>query len=160
MSSHAHRHTADAVAPAATLALLPSRTWQRPTPNAALMRVLGVVNRWLLLRGYCRIRHIDLPADDRARLEGAVNPGTAAFLAPNHPEFGADWLIDKEISTLVAPRMASWASSAIVNAAPRFWGMNNLVANDGGSAAKDYSVECALAGDGKKISIRQYTPPT
>jgi hypothetical protein len=110
------------------------------------MRALGVVNRWLLLRGYCRIRIFYLPADDRARLEGAVNPDTAAFLAPNHPEFGADWLIDKELSTLVAPRMASWASSGIVNAAPRFWGMNNLVANDGGSAAKEYSVERALAG--------------
>lgn len=148
MSSQAHRHAPSRVAPAAMLALLPEQTWQRPTPNAALMRVLGVVNRWLLLRGYCRIRRIDLPADDRARLEGAVNPGTAAFLAPNHPEFGADWLIDKELSTLVAPRMASWASSGIVNAAPRFWGMNNLVANDGGTAAKCYSVEYALAGDG------------
>jgi hypothetical protein len=57
-------------------------------------------------------------------------------------------MVDKEISTLVAPRMASWADKGIVNGAPRFWGMNNLVANDGGDAAKDYSVEWALKGEG------------
>ncbi len=112
------------------------------------MRMLGVVNRWLLVRGYCRIHHVDIPAADRERLLRAVNRDTAAFLGPNHPEFGADWLVDKEVSTFVAPRMASWAARNIVNAAPRFWGMNNLVAADGGDAAKEYSIERALAGDG------------
>src|SRR5471032_306766 len=69
-------------------------------------------------------------------------------MGPNHPEFGTDWLIDKEVSSFVAPHMASWAERGIVNAAPRFWGMNNLIANDGGDAAKDYSIGCAIAGEG------------
>ena len=130
------------------------------------MGLLGIVNRWLLLlglpllrripfvrdlplvRGYFWIRRIDLPAADRARLASAVNTGTAAFIGPNHPEFGTDWLVDKELSTMVAPVMASWADSGIVAAAPRFWGMNNLIANNGGDAAKDYSVEQAIAGAG------------
>ena len=130
------------------------------------MWVLGIASRWLLLKGlpvlrtipivrdlpfahgYFWIRAIDLPADDRHTLERAVNAGTVAFLGPNHPEFGTDWLIDKEVSTFVAPRMASWADSGIVAAAPGFWGMNNLIANDGGDAAKDYSVEWAITGEG------------
>ena len=128
------------------------------------MWALGIVNRWLLLlglpllrsipglrdlplgRGYFWIRRIDLPDADRARLASAVNAGTAAFIGPNHPEIGTDWLMDKELSTMVAPTMASWADRGIVAAAPRFWGMNNLVANDGGEAAKDYSVQQAIAG--------------
>ena len=140
--------------------------WKRPRPNAGLMWILGVVNRWLLLKGlpilrmipivrdlpfahgYFWIREIDLPASDRSTLERAVNVGTAAFLGPNHPEFGTDWLIDKEVSSFVAPRMASWADRSIVAAAPGFWGMNNLIANDGGDAAKDYSVQWAIEGEG------------
>ena len=129
------------------------------------MRALSVVNRWLLLglpllrrtplirdlpfvHGYFWVRSIDLPACDRATLCAAVNPGTVAFMGPNHPEFGTDWLIDKEISSVVAPRMASWADRGIVAAAPAFWGMNNLIANDGGEDAKDYSVAWAGRGEG------------
>ena len=140
--------------------------WNRPRPNATVMWLLGMVNRWFLLRGlpvlrliplvrdlplghgYFWVRGIDLPAADRAALEAAVNPTTVAFLGPNHPEFGTDWMIDKEVSTYVAPRMASWADRGIVAAAPRFWGMNNLIANDGGDAARDYSIEWALEGEG------------
>lgn len=130
------------------------------------MWALGYFNRWLLLlglpllrriplirdlpgiRGYFWLRGIDLPDPDRERLQRAVNPGTAAFIGPNHPEFGFDWMMDKEISTLVAPRMASWASGEIVHSAPGFWLRNNLVSNTGGEAAMQYSVERALAGDG------------
>jgi hypothetical protein len=144
---------------------LPAR-WTRPTPNSVVMWLLGVVNRWLLLtglpalrlipvlrdlplvHGYFWVRALDIPALDRSNLEKAVNHDTVAFMAPNHPEFGTDWMIDKEISTLVAPRMASWADRGIVAAAPRFWAMNNLIANDGGEAAKDYSIERALKGEG------------
>ena len=129
------------------------------------MWLMGVVNRWFLLQGlpvlrlipivrdlplvhgYFRVRAMDVPESDRRALEHAVNRETVAFMGPNHPEFGTDWMIDKEISTLVAPRMASWADRGIVAAAPRFWGMNNLVANDGGEAAKDYSIEWALKGE-------------
>jgi hypothetical protein len=140
--------------------------WSRPRPNGALMWLLGIVNRWFLLQGlpllrripvvrdlplvhgYFWVRGFDLPEADLRQLESAVNSGTVAFMGPNHPEFGTDWMVDKEISTLVAPRMASWADRGIVAGAPQFWGMNNLVANDGGEAAKDYSVEWALKGEG------------
>jgi hypothetical protein len=142
-----------------------SRAFQPPRPSRTLMWLLGHVNRVLLLglpilrriplvrdlpgiRGYFWLRQIDLPDPDRERLQRAVNPGTAAFLGPNHPEFGFDWLMDKEVSTLVAPRMASWASHDIVMSAPRFWLRNNLVSNTGGEAAMEYSVSRALAGDG------------
>jgi hypothetical protein len=119
-----------------------------PTPSMPLMRALGVVNRWLLVRRYFRVREIDLPTADRERLSGAVNQSTAAFLAPNHPEFGFDWMMDKELSTHVAPRMASWAAHEIIDSAPWFWRRNNLVANNGGEAAARYSVEWAARGRG------------
>jgi hypothetical protein len=129
------------------------------------MRTLGIVNRWFFLhglpglraipgvrdlplgRGYFWVRALDMPAADRERLRRAVSRYTVAFLGPNHPEFATDWLIDKELSTDVAPLMASWADRGIIAGAPRFWGMNNLVANDGGDSAKEYSIECALRGD-------------
>src|ERR1043166_7574995 len=152
---------APALTAASPHALVQGRTWHRPQPNTALMWILGVVNRWFCLaglpllrkipvvrdlpfvHGYFWVRRIDLPEHDRRTLSGAVNRQTVAFLGPNHPEFATDWMIDKEVSSLVAPRMASWADRGIVSAAPRFWGMNNLVANDGGDAARDYSVEWA-----------------
>ena len=119
-----------------------------PRPNPRLMSALGVVNRWCMLRGRFRIRAIDLPVADRERLARAVNPGTAAFLAPNHPEFGLDWMIDKELSTMFAPRMAAWAAHEIIATAPWFWLRNNLVSHRGGAAAIDYSVDWALRGNG------------
>jgi hypothetical protein len=130
------------------------------------MRALGIVNRWFLLtglpllrrvpllrdlpliRGHFRIRAFDFPQADRARLHSVVNRDTAAFLGPNHPEFGLDWMMDKEISTRVAPRMASWAAQGIVAAAPRFWTRNNLVSNNGGDAARHYSIAWAIRGHG------------
>jgi hypothetical protein len=141
------------------------RDFPTPRPNRALMWALGFVNRWFILRGlpvvrripglrdlpgvrgYLRIR-LDLPDADRDRLAVAVNPGTAAFLGPNHPEFGADWMIDKELSTLVAPDMASWAAHEVISSAPAFWRANNLVSNAGGDAAMEYSIRSALAGKG------------
>jgi hypothetical protein len=129
------------------------------------MWLLGHVNRWFLLlglpvlrrvpflrdlplvRGYFWVREIDLPHPDLERLQRAVNSGTAAFLGPNHPQFGFDWMMDKELSTRVAPRMASWAAANIIGTAPGFWLRNNLIANTGGDAAMNYSIERALAGD-------------
>ncbi len=125
----------------------PEKPWNRPQPSAGLMSVLGVVSRFALLRTYFRVQRLDLPGAELDLLRSAVNADTAAFLGPNHPEFGCDWMIDKEISTIVAPRMASWADRGIVAAAPKFWGMNNLIANDGGEAAREYSIESALRGD-------------
>jgi hypothetical protein len=143
----------------------PASSWRAPRPSPLLMWALNVVNRWLLfgvpllrriplvrdlpfIHGYFWVRHIDLPACDRATLCAAVNPATIAFMGPNHPEFGTDWLVDKEISSVVAPRMASWADRGIVAAAPAFWGRNNLIANDGGDDAKEYSVGWAGKGEG------------
>src|SRR5438309_1923816 len=101
-----------------------SPSFRKPRPNFALMWVLGIVNRWFVLkglplwrqiplvrdlpviRGHFRVRTIDFPIADQARLRRAVNVDTAAFIGPNHPEFGLDWMMDKEISTFVAPRMA------------------------------------------------------
>jgi hypothetical protein len=125
-----------------------SRDFVSPKPNRGLMWTLGYVNRWMILRGHLRVRHFDLPRADRARLRMAVNENTAAFIAPNHPEFGTDWILDKELSTLVAPRMASWAAHGIVRSAPAFWRRNNLIANNGGEAATEYSVAWALDGHG------------
>ena len=141
------------------------RQFREPRPSRFLMWLLGHVNRWFLLlglpilrrvpgirdipgvRGYFWVREIDLPDADLERLQRAVNPDTAAFLGPNHPEFGFDWMMDKEISRQVAPRMASWAAANIIDTAPAFWLRNNLIANTGGEAAMRYSVERALAGD-------------
>ena len=125
-----------------------TREFVPPKPNRGLMWALGHVNRWMILRGYLRVQHLDLPRADRHRLQMAVNENTAAFIAPNHPEFGTDWMLDKELSMLVAPRMASWAAHAIVRSAPGFWLRNNLIANNGGAAATEYSVEWALKGHG------------
>jgi hypothetical protein len=142
------------------------RPFQEPRPSRILMWLLGHVNRWFLLlglpvlrripgirdlpgvRGHFWIREIDLPLPDLERLQRAVRPETAAFLGPNHPEFGFDWMMDKEISMVVAPRMASWAAANIIATSPGFWLRNNLIANTGGEAAMDYSIRTALAGDG------------
>ena len=126
----------------------PSRPFPVPRPSRSLMWALGLVNRWCVLRGYLQVRDWDFPRADRERLRMAVNPDTAAFIGPNHPEFGVDWMIDKELSTHVAPRMASWAAHSIVNSAPHFWTRNNLISNNGGDAATEYSVEWALRGHG------------
>lgn len=127
------------------------RAYREPRPEPWLIRLLGPVNRALMLRGALRLRALELPAADLARLRAAVHPGTAAFLGPNHPEFTTDWLIDKEISCLCSPLMAHWASYEIVNGTPlsqRFWLANNLIANAPGGDGKAYSVRWARAGHG------------
>lgn len=112
------------------------------------MWLLGHVNRRIVLPRRFLIQDIDVPAADRERLRAAVSSSTAAFLAPNHPEFGLDWMLDKEISTICAPMMAAWAAHEIIAAAPWFWTRNNLVSNRGGRAALDHSVVWALRGGG------------
>src|SRR5262249_20367136 len=123
--------------------------YRDPRPAPWLIHVLGAVNRFAILPGVLKLRRFDLPAADRARLAGAVNRGTAAFLGPVHPEFLTDWMVDKEISRRVSPLMAHWASYEIVNASPpvrAFWLANNLIANVPGGAGKAYSVDWALRG--------------
>jgi hypothetical protein len=141
-------------APAAARAPKPGfdrRAWREPCPSPAVIRVLGWLNRGLVLPHLVRLRRLDLPAADLARLRAAVRPGTAAFLGPNHPEFFTDWMIDKEISSRVSPLMAHWASYEIVNvsrAAQWLWLRNNLIANVPGGGGREYSIRWALAGHG------------
>lgn len=123
-----------------------SGSFPHPKPSFAFMTLLGHVNRWVMLRARFQVEQIDLPRGDRERLETAVSDDHAAFLAPNHPEFGLDWMLDKEISRLVAPRMAAWAAHEIIAAAPWFWTRNNLVSNRGGTEAIEYSIDWALDG--------------
>jgi len=125
--------------------------YRDPAPAPWLIHALGALNRFLLLPGLLRIERFDLPDEDARRLRAAVNPRTAAFLGPGHPEFLSDWLVDKEISRRVSPLMAHWASYEIVNASPlarAFWLASNLIANVPGGGDKAYSVAWALRGHG------------
>jgi hypothetical protein len=127
------------------------RQYRDPAPRPWLIRLLGPVNRHVMLGPVLRLRRFDLPAADLARLRDAVNPKTVAFLGPNHPEFLTDWLVDKEISRRVSPLMAHWASYEIVNgseATQPFWLANNLIANAPGGGGKAYSIRWAMAGHG------------
>jgi hypothetical protein len=124
--------------------------YRDPEPNAFVIHALGPVNA-LALRAIMRVRAFHLPEPELRRLRTAIRPGTAAFVAPNHPEFLTDWLIDKELSVRVSPLMAHWASYEIVNGSPMaqaFWLANNLIANAPGGAGKEYSVRWALQGHG------------
>jgi hypothetical protein len=122
-----------------------------PCPSPLLIHAVGLVNQWILLPHVLRVRVADFPAPDLARLRSVVRPGCATFLAPCHPEFMTDWLIDKEISRRVSPLMAHWASYEVVNihpAAQWVWLRNNLIANAPGGSGKEYSVRWARNGHG------------
>lgn len=126
------------------------RAYTEPRPRPWLIHALTPVAR-ALLRGPLKLRAIDLPDADAARLRAAIAPGTAAFVGPNHPEFTTDWLLDKELAARLSPLMAHWASHEIVNAsdfAQRFWLANNLIANVPGGRGREYSVRWALDGHG------------
>jgi hypothetical protein len=167
------RQAADLFAPAVTSRRDRLNTFVAPRPTKALIRALTPVNRIFCLggvpglravpglrripgiRGVCDVIDIDLPRADQDRLLMAVNPRTAAFLVPNHPEFFTDWMLDKELSARVAPMMASWATHEVVNGMGAltqcFWLKNNLIAQipgEGGEAGRAYSVEWALQGNG------------
>ena len=127
------------------------RVYLDPRPRPWLIRAIGPINRVLILPRLLKLRRFDLPAADEARLRAAVNPATAAFIGPGHPEFMTDWMIDKELSRRVSPLMAHWAAYEIVNISPlaqRFWLANNLIAAAPGGGGKEYSVRWALAGHG------------
>ncbi|GLS38002.1 hypothetical protein GCM10010869_35960 [Mesorhizobium tianshanense] len=143
-----------------------------PKPNPALIRIMTIVNRVVMLhgvpgfrdllpfnrlaglRGVANVRHIDFPVDDRQRLKACCGAGKATFIAPNHPEFFTDWMIDKEIVSRASPLAASWATHGVVNGLGRimqkFWLANNLIAQIPGNsaAAKEHSVAWALKGHG------------
>ena len=105
-------------------------------------------------RGLANVRHLDLPADDEARLGAVCGAGKATFITPNHPEFFTDWMIDKEIIARVSPLAAAWATHVVVNGlgrlAQKFWLANNLIAQIPGNSApaRAHSVAWALDGHG------------
>ena len=128
-------------------------TFVPPRPKRWMIGALTPVSRGVFLRGLMRVHEIDFPGADEARFRAHVNTDTAAFIAPNHPEFLTDWLLDKELSARHAPLMASWATHDVVNgmgaALQWFWLSNNLIAQipgAGGAAGKEYSIEWALEG--------------
>ncbi len=148
-------------------------TFRPPTPSPGLIRALAPINRWLMLggvpglrqipvlgsvpglRGIMNVPELDFPCADKERLKVSVNPSTAAFVTPNHPEFLTDWMLDKEVLSRAAPLVASWATHEIVNGlGPRvqkFWLKNNLIAQipgAGGQSGKEYSVAWARKGNG------------
>lgn len=144
-------------------------TYESPRPQQWLIAMLNPVNDYVILQGVpvlkqvqflnrlrgisglTGIQQVDLPPADSARLKKSVNPETIAFLGPNHPEFFTDWMIDKKISSLVAPEMASWADAGLVNGSAlgkRFFLANNLIANNGREQAKADSIRSALQGKG------------
>jgi hypothetical protein len=129
-----------------------------PRPSNWLIRVMTPVNRSVMLKGFfglrgiCDIRTIDFPADEQARLAAVCGEGKATFIAPNHPEFFTDWMLDKEISARICPRAAFWATNGVVNGlgklAQKFWLANNLIAQIPGNSepAREHSIAWALQG--------------
>ena len=127
------------------------RAFREPRPSPALIHSLRRLNRGLVLPHLARVAEIDLPPADGARLAATLGPGQAAFLAPNHPDFLGDWLLDKEIADRFSPLMAHWAAFDVVNAHPLarwFWSRNNVLSTGSGSAGLDHAVRWALLGHG------------
>ncbi|MCO5072892.1 MAG: hypothetical protein M9944_16985 [Rhizobiaceae bacterium] len=143
-----------------------------PSPKRWMIATTSVINRVAMLRGVPRLRDlwpfslipgirgisdvrvIDLPEKDLLRLKSVCGQGKATFIAPSHPEFFTDWMIDKELLWRAAPMAASWATHGVVNGMgglmQRFWLANNLIAQIPGNtdAARRYSVEWAAKGHG------------
>lgn len=134
-----------------TLGSMPQLPYRDPSPSPVLTKLMGHLNRHIVLPRILRVSRVELPDADRQRLTASVNPSTSAFLTPSHPEFLTDWMIDKEISRRFAPDLVSWAASDIVNASPlaqRFWLANGLIANTPGGGGKAYSLQQARLGRG------------
>jgi hypothetical protein len=99
---------------------------------------------------------VDFPAEEIARFKQYINPNTAAFVGPNHPEFFTDWSLDKYFADRVSPRMSHWAWYGTVNANPlmqAFWLRNNLIANapNGKEEAKQYAIDWVKQGHGNLL---------
>lgn len=147
-------------------------TFCHPKANATVMNAMSRVNRWLnlkgiaflkwipilkhypIVRGLCDITRIEWHAHAEQQMKSLIDGNNVVFIAPNHPEFYTDWMMDKEITARVAPEVASWATHDIVNGMGKkmqsFWLSNNLIAQipGAGSVAKEFSVEYALSGKG------------
>lgn len=114
-------------------------------------RIPGVRTLNRALGGILQFQRIDFPEADKKAMKEAVNPGTAAFLGPNHPEFFTDWMIDKHVCMEVSPLVANWATWTIVNGnkyTQKFWLKNNLIANVSNGGGKEFSESWAKKGHG------------
>ena len=141
-------------------------TFVAPRPNRAVMNVMTYVNRLLIVGGFpwlkhlrprplTRITEVSFSKADQLKLQALVEAeDTAVFITPNHPEFFTDWMLDKYLLSLVAPRAASWATHTIVNGMGAlgqwFWLANNLIAQVPRvtETAKFHSIKVAARGDG------------
>lgn len=152
----------------------------RPIPSRLVMGLMGPVNRWLLLQGVPGLRRlpliwrlplvrdlpgpgstakvldVDFPVSEIEKFKQYINPNTAAFIGPNHPEFFTDWALDKHFADRVSPRMSHWAWYGTVNANPLmqgFWLRNNLIANapNGKDEAKQYAIDWVKQGYGNLL---------
>lgn len=156
------------------------KAFARPIPSRLMMAAMGPINRWLILQGVAGIRRlplvwnlpvfkdlpnpgstakvltIDFPASEIDKFKQYINPNTAAFIGPNHPEFFTDWSLDKVFADLVSPRMAHWAWYGTVNAnafMQGFWLRNNLISNapNGKEEAKQYAIDWVKQGFGNLL---------
>ncbi len=147
-------------------------TFVRPRPNSKLISFLAPVNNIFCLkglpglrdvpglnripgiRGICNVRHIDFPSADLDRLKDICKGDKIVFMAPNHPEFFTDWMLDKHVTSLACKMAANWATHGVVNGLGKmmqnFWLANNLIAQIPGNPgpSRAYSVEWAGQGHG------------
>jgi hypothetical protein len=156
------------------------KDFAQPTPSPLMMGLMSPINRVLVLQGIPGIRRlpliwnlpvlrdlpspgstakvlsVDFPESEVAKFKKYINPNTAAFIGPNHPEFFTDWSLDKYFADLISPKMSHWAWYGTVNANPYaqgFWLRNNLIANapNGKEEAKRYAIDWAKRGHGNLL---------
>ena len=75
-----------------------------------LLRDIPVLNRIIGFRGICNVRHVDFPQSDQDRLSAVCDGEKIVFMAPNHPEFFTDWMLDKYVTSRCCTMAASWAT--------------------------------------------------
>jgi len=126
-----------------------------PAPVPSLARFMGSVNHQFLLPRWCRIKDVHLAEDAELALQLDMHTGVPMFFTPNHPEYFADWMLDKWLLDRVAPQMANWADAAVVNGMggvmQKFWLGNNIIAavrGDDSTKAIEHSIAWAVAGKG------------
>lgn len=118
----------------------------------AFLKWIPILKHYPIVRGLCDITRIEWYIQEELQMKPLIDGNNVVFITPNHPEFYTDWMMDKEITSRVAPEVASWATRDIVNGRGKkmqsFWLSNNLIAQipGAGSVAKEFSVEYALTG--------------
>src|SRR5262245_49360988 len=156
------------------------KDFAQPIPSRLVMSLMSPVNRFLILQGIpglrrlplvwklplvgdvpnpgstAKVLEVDFPTSEIGRFKQFINPQTAAFVGPNHPEFWTDWSLDKYFADRVSPKMSHWAWYGTVNAnrfMQGFWLRNNLISNapSGKEEAKQYAIDWAKRGYGNLL---------